>query len=96
MLSEAVRSGFTAVQGDVMIGNRAMLLLAGDLGFRRVGMEGGVVRIAAEPSAGAGARTIDRAVDADPQRPDIVSGARVGHDNLRHAARNPVADPVSI
>ncbi|RYC31933.1 GNAT family N-acetyltransferase [Lichenibacterium minor] len=51
MLSEAVRSGFTAVHGDVMMANRAMLLLAGDLGFRRIGMEGGVVRIAAHPSA---------------------------------------------
>ena len=50
MLREAVRAGFTAVHGDVMMSNRAMLLLAGDLGFRRVAMEGGVVRIAAHPS----------------------------------------------
>ncbi len=54
MLREAVRSGFTAVHGDVMMANRAMLLLAGDLGFRRVGMEGGVVRIEAHPSATVG------------------------------------------
>lgn len=52
MLSEAARCGFTAIQGDVMIANRAMLLLASDLGFRRVGLEGGVVRIAARPWAG--------------------------------------------
>ncbi len=51
MLREVVRSGFTAVHGDVMMGNRAMLLLAGDLGFRHVGIEGGVVRIEARPSA---------------------------------------------
>ncbi|WP_237481275.1 GNAT family N-acetyltransferase [Lichenibacterium dinghuense] len=51
MLSEAVRSGFTAVHGDVLVANRAMLLLAGDLGFRRVGFEGDVVRIEAHPAA---------------------------------------------
>ena len=53
MLVEAGRSGFRAIHGDVMMSNRAMLLLAGDLGFRRVGMEGGVVRIraAARPDA---------------------------------------------
>lgn len=52
MLREAVRSGFRSVHGDVMLGNRAMLLLAGDLGFRRVAMEGGVVRISAAPRGG--------------------------------------------
>lgn len=51
MLREAAHSGFTAVHGDVMMANRAMLLLAGDLGFRRIGMECGVVRIAAHPAA---------------------------------------------
>lgn len=55
MLREAVRSGFTAVHGDVLVANRAMLLLAGDLGFRRVGLENGVVRIEARPSADEGA-----------------------------------------
>ncbi len=54
MLREAVRSGFTAVHGDVLMANRAMLLLAGDLGFRRVGLENGVVRIEARPSADEG------------------------------------------
>ncbi|RYB02696.1 GNAT family N-acetyltransferase [Lichenibacterium ramalinae] len=49
MLTEAGRSGFQAVHGDVMLGNRAMLLLAGDLGFRRVATDGGVVRIRATP-----------------------------------------------
>ncbi len=49
MLREAARSGFRSVHGDVMLGNGAMLLLAGDLGFRRVGLEGGVVRIVAAP-----------------------------------------------
>ena len=47
MLTQAGRSGFRAVHGDVMMGNRAMLMLAADLGFRRVAQEGGVVRIAA-------------------------------------------------
>ena len=47
MLGQAGRRGFSAVNGDVLLGNRAMLLLAGDLGFRRVAMEGGVVRIRA-------------------------------------------------
>jgi ribosomal protein S18 acetylase RimI-like enzyme len=45
MLAEAARAGFSAVGGDVMMSNRAMLLLADDLGFRRVGMDAGVVRI---------------------------------------------------
>ena len=58
MLREATRSGFTAVHGDVLMANHAMLLLAGDLGFRRVGMEGGVVRIAARPSADEGAPSV--------------------------------------
>ena len=53
MLREAVRAGFTAVHGDVLMANRAMLVLAGDLGFRRVGFEGDVVRIEAHPGAGA-------------------------------------------
>lgn len=48
MMSEAGRSGFRSVNGDVMSSNRAMLLLAGDLGFRRVATEGGVVRITAD------------------------------------------------
>lgn len=51
MLSEAGVRGFTAVHGDVLMGNRAMLLLAGDLGFRRVAMDSGVVRIRATPEA---------------------------------------------
>lgn len=51
MLREAARRGFRAIGGDVSLGNRAMLLLAGDLGFRRVGFEGGVVRIEAASRA---------------------------------------------
>ena len=53
MLKQAVRSGFRAVHGDVLMGNRAMLLLAGDLGFRRIAMEDGVVRLKAMPVADA-------------------------------------------
>lgn len=49
MLKQAVRSGFRAVHGDVLLSNRAMLLLAGDLGFRRVAMADGVVRLKAVP-----------------------------------------------
>lgn len=54
MLAEAGRSGFRAVHGDVLLGNRPMLLLAGDLGFRRVALESGVVRIRATPAAEGG------------------------------------------
>ena len=53
MLKQAVRSGFRAVHGDVMMSNHAMLLLAGDLGFRRVAVEDGVVRLKAMPVADA-------------------------------------------
>ena len=56
MLTEAARSGFNTVNGDVLMSNRAMLLLAGDLGFRRVAFEGGVVRISTgAPGGSAGA-----------------------------------------
>ena len=58
MLKQAVRSGFRAVHGDVLMSNRAMLLLAGDLGFRRVALEYGVVRLKAVPSGGAEGRTV--------------------------------------
>ena len=51
MLAEAARRGFRTVNGDVLMANRAMLLLAGDLGFRRVAAEGGVVRISAPAPA---------------------------------------------
>lgn len=51
MLSQAGQAGFSAVHGDVMMNNRAMLLLAGDLGFRRVATEAGIVRITAAPGA---------------------------------------------
>ena len=52
MMREAGRLGFRSINGDVMMSNRSMLLLAGDLGFRRVGFEGGVVRITALSGAG--------------------------------------------
>lgn len=51
MLAEAGRSGFRAVHGDVLLSNRAMLILAGDLGFRRIAVDSGVVRIRATPAA---------------------------------------------
>lgn len=53
MLAEAARRGFSAVHGEVMVGNRAMLSLAGDLGFRRMAMEDGVVRLRAVPAPAA-------------------------------------------
>ena len=53
MLTQAARAGFRAVHGDVLTSNRAMLLLAGDLGFRRIAMEDGVVRLKAMPVADA-------------------------------------------
>ena len=56
MLKQAVRSGFRAVHGDVLMSNRAMLLLAGDLGFRRVALQDGVVRLTALPCGGAESR----------------------------------------